>query len=326
MAFTGQFAVARIQEVLIPLVALTWLATGCNRSDKADTLPESLRSVDHADACDLLSEREASRELGAKATIVPSERHESTCFYAVNGGPDGLLISLTGVSNPREFDVWSENHVELDSVALKESDAATIWQETPNTRFGTARIGSNALKLRITSQRPTSDLGAVQSLLKLAIARLQTRELKFDASGKSEASTCETIPVEDVIDHMGLPGLAAQSGEAGCTFADEVGNVFTVSVAPDAGPEQLDVPPASSVMNGEARQWVVEPADVLGNGARWTVDPFEGSTGELTALFGTRLVKVSISSTNSTSEEIKKRAIQVAELMEPASGAGVAGG
>ncbi len=126
-------------------------------------------------------------------------------------------------------------------------------------------------------------------------------------------------------DALSLPDLqAAPAGSStACAVSDAASGVNLLIDLPagEAGQEQLNLDGRTSEIDGETYEWVVEAVSGVGDGALWTLDPVSERSGELVALFGDQLVRVT-SSANEPGEDLKLRAVAAAMVAAAGANAG----
>lgn len=242
-------------------------------------------------------------------------------------GGRAALITLGG-QYPDRLAAASAGEVPVGTQPdLAEASGSTNPQVTEEGSSGMAPFGAQEASAEVFAR--LDELGAA------AAGRLLPAPYDVGASGEGDPTSspsgvevrvaiqvCEAISLEALTDTLGLsPEGAGLSpfGERACTFDHPSGvNILVEPVTADAGDTALDSG-RETMVDGQTTTWTPEPVEGIGDGAVWLADPITGTTGELSALFGSVLVR--ITSSGPSAEGVRDRAIAVMML----AGSDVAG-
>lgn len=326
MAIQGYpFAQSRLVKLAVLFVLPIWI-TSCNSSNERSG-GVGARSNNHAGAdlgaCDVLSVNEINKALEMNVTENPSSQAPNGCVFADEKEPDQVTVSLGLVADVTQEGAWLDGpsgSVGRTAVKVAGADAAWVWNDTPNDRLGVARVGSGTMKIRVTTQKPSSDLRALELLLTEGVDRIPRSDTQLHSEPTFDQDVCDLVSLKAVRSATKNSNLKAQATPAGCAFMDSSGAVLTLDVQTGGTQEQLEAPPAVSTVDGIKKEWPVELVDGVGDGARWTLDPFGQQSGELLVLSGNELVRVSSSSTTDGGAQVRDRALALAKVFLDSGG------
>lgn len=305
----------------LTLTALVF-ASACTSSDhKSEGRTEPTQNTRQEDACRLLTAERVSKIFGRKLHVVSAKSTEQQCVFENADGPQGVVLMESRVGTPAEFEALVTADmspvVPNDGQGVKGFDQILVWTETPNLSAGVARTGGAAVTVRILTELAEDNLPTVVGVLSELAGRLP--KASFATTEDTGLGICTLVDPGDVASAVGADEISASAVADGCSFSDKKGMTLIVTRQGGATVEQLDVPPIVTSVDGKERVWTVDKVDGVGDAARWTEDPVSQVAGQLTVLFGDRLVRVQ-SSANEPGSELKERAVALAQLVGGAEG------
>lgn len=298
--------------VLIVVTACS--SSGDKKSDRS-TKAEITSKAEHG-ACSLLTIDDVSHLYGTDLSVDTETSSDIQCSLLDGEGPQGATVLIGSVTTRQEFlalvTSGATAFVPNDDNGVEGADESLVWSDSPNIAAGAARVGGAIVTVRVLTVTPHEDLQMPADLLELIVPKLPSKP--FSDSGEGGEALCSTIPVDDIRRAVASDTLEPTPMSDGCAFTDGTGINIIVTSQMGATPEQLDVQPTVTNVDGKDFEWMIEEVPDLGHGARWMLNPIDERSGELTALFGEKLVRVT-SSANEPGPELKDRAIAVAEVV-----------
>ncbi len=301
-----------LQIAVAVMVAL--LVGACSGDDEPKV---EGRSPEQGAACELLDAEQVSTLTGEQMDLVADLSADSQCAYQAGDGPVGVTVTLMDAATPAQFAalVTTDSQAGVPSAPVDGADEALVWRESPQILAGIARVGGSAVKITWVQPAPTDDDAGMVALLSAAVKGLPGSD--FTEAAAAGQGTCDRVPIEALREALSLPELqASPAGVAtACALADGSGVNLTVELPEGAASaDQVTASGRVTTVEGKDYEWVPEPISGLGEAAIWTLDPVSERTGELVAVFGEQLVRVS-SSANDPGDEIEERAITTARVV-----------
>lgn len=300
--------------MLVAVVGLFVAVSGCSNEDSrtSRTLPPVF---DPRLACNVLSATQILSVTSATMTRDEKASSQQVCYYSAPGGHERMTVTVQRVPDRATFEAMvTATGRSKESAGL--GDQAVEWTDTGNTSVILARRGGWAVRLAQVASSPESRLAGLKSLAKLAVAKLPLAPYA-DTEVVGDA-VCGKVPLARLRVEVGLPDLKTSplGQAAGCALSSTTGVSFNVERLPgDVIVAQLEGMSRSSTVDGTERPWTVEQVDGLGNAARWFVDP-AGTGGELDALFGSRVVRITVVAGEGASG-LRELAVEVAGIVAP---------
>lgn len=306
-------------------VVLAPLALGCS-----DRSPEAVPGLDEPvaaeDTCEALPSESVSSLFAVDVVLDEERSGPSSCAYLSKDGAHEVVVRLEEIPSAAAMDVAVSELASLTGGDPEEVDPGeadeviVIGADDAATSAMLVRKGGFAAQMELTGF--SDEVIAEGRPLVVDWLLGGFPELPFDDDPVELSIDCESLDVDAMADAVGSEpdGISVNPsvGTDGCDVTGGSGPVVRIHAPVTvAGPESLIALGRVRTVDGVEFRSDPEAVEGRGDAAVWVLEPQTGASGDLYVVSGERMLRVTVSGGNSSSDELKATAVSVAGVIPP---------